>query len=33
MEFHHKNQAALERVGVEEAHIIWLKDFNQHYPY
>jgi len=23
----------LERVETEEAHIIWLRDFNRHHPY
>src|SRR6266851_3643838 len=31
MEFHHSNQASLERSPSEEVHIIWLGDYNRHH--
>jgi len=34
-EFHHANQAKLERTGTGNgtAHTLWLGDFNRHHPY
>jgi len=32
-EFHNRNQAAVYQANIGTAHILWVGDFNRHYPY